>query len=307
MSAPVLETCGLSKSFGGIDAVRDVSLSVTENEVCALIGPNGAGKSTFVGLVCGRITPTRGKVLFHGQDISTLPAHARIRLGVAYTFQITSVFTNLSVLENVSLAVRRAIASSNAGLKNRKRAVRERAMSALENVGLADSSVQTAGDLSYGHQRLLEIAMGLAQIYQLSFTARPGEVTCLLGRNGAGKSTTLKAIIGLLPLGAGSVFLHDTDIGSTPASATASQGIALVPQGRRLFGALSVSENLQIGLMARPNRSKAESRLAREKVLTLFPRLLERPSQHCVTIPLFYCSTSPPKGCNPQSHICCEM
>jgi branched-chain amino acid transport system ATP-binding protein len=94
-------------------------------------------------------------------------------LGVAYTFQITSVFTNLSVLENVSLAVRRAIASSNAGLKNRKRAVRERAMSALENVGLADSSVQTAGDLSYGHQRLLEIAMGLAQTPRLFIMDEP--------------------------------------------------------------------------------------------------------------------------------------
>jgi branched-chain amino acid transport system ATP-binding protein len=173
MSAPVLETLGLSKSFGGIDAVTDVSLSVNENEVCALIGPNGAGKSTFVGLVCGRILPTRGKVLFDGQDISTLPAHARIRLGVAYTFQITSVFANLPVLENVSLAARRALASSNAGLRNRKRAVHERAMSALENVGLADSSAQTAGNLSYGHQRLLEIAMGLAQTPRLFIMDEP--------------------------------------------------------------------------------------------------------------------------------------
>jgi branched-chain amino acid transport system ATP-binding protein len=131
----------------------------------------------------------------------------------------------------------------------------------------------------------IDVAYGSAQVlYQLSFTARPGEVTCLLGRNGAGKSTTLKAIIGLLPLGAGSVFLHDTDIGSTPASATASQGIALVPQGRGLFGGLSVSENLQIGLMARPNRSKADSRLAREKVLALFPRLRERLSQRSSTL-----------------------
>jgi len=122
-------------------------LSVNENEVCALIGPNGAGKSTFVGLVCGRILPTRGKVLFDGQDISTLPAHARIRLGVAYTFQITSVFANLPVLENVSLAARRALASSNAGLRNRKRAVHERVIMDEPTQGLALDEIERFKEL----------------------------------------------------------------------------------------------------------------------------------------------------------------
>lgn len=172
MSRTVLETQGLSKSFGGVDAVTDVSLSVAENEVRALIGPNGAGKSTFVGLVCGRFEPTRGRVMIDGQDVTAMPAHARIRLGIAYTFQITSIFSNLPVAENVALAVRRAAASSNTG-RIRGRAIRERVMATLDRVGLADVSKQRAGDLAYGHQRLLEIAMGLAQSPRLFIMDEP--------------------------------------------------------------------------------------------------------------------------------------
>ncbi len=173
MTRPVLETRHLSKSFGGVDAVKDVNLAVHEHEVRALIGPNGAGKSTLVSLVCGRLSPTAGTVHFDGQDVSSLPAHARIRLGIAYTFQITSVFSELSVFENVALSVRRAIASSNAGMRQRKRAIRERAMMALDRVGLADARDRPAGDLAYGHQRLLEIAMGLAQAPRLFIMDEP--------------------------------------------------------------------------------------------------------------------------------------
>lgn len=158
----LLSTRGLSKDFGGLHAVHDVDFDLPEGEIRALIGPNGAGKTTFVGLLCGRMAATAGTVSFAGRDISRLPAHARIRLGIAYTFQITSVFARLTAHENVALAVRRRGGSE-------ARDVPE----ALERVGILDRQHEIAGDLSYGHQRLLEIAMGLAQKPRLLILDEP--------------------------------------------------------------------------------------------------------------------------------------
>ena len=152
----LLSTRGLSKSFGGLQAIRNVDFELPEGQVRALIGPNGAGKSTFVGVVCGRIPASGGSVRFAGTDVTRLSAHKRIRLGIAYTFQITSVFAGLPVRENVALGVRRALRAEGA---EACKAVDH----ALERVGLAEHSDRLAGDLSYGHQRLLEIAMGLGQ------------------------------------------------------------------------------------------------------------------------------------------------
>jgi len=119
-----------------------------------------------VGMLCGRIPATSGQVFFNGKDISALPAHKRIALGMAYTFQITSVFGNLSVRENVALAVRRA------GHLPEKQ-VQAKVDAVLERINLAERSEQIAGDLSYGHQRVLEIAMGLAQDPQLFILDEP--------------------------------------------------------------------------------------------------------------------------------------
>ena len=163
MAAMILEASGLTRHFGGLTAVRDVSLAIAEGEVRALIGPNGAGKSTLVGLLCGRIPASAGRVRFLDEDVSTLPAHARIAKGMAYTFQITSIFARLSLFENVALAVRR----------QRPRDLGAKVMQALDRVGLADRADQMAGDLSYGHQRLLEIAMGLGQSPRLLILDEP--------------------------------------------------------------------------------------------------------------------------------------
>lgn len=160
----LLETHHLSKRFGGLDAVSDVSLTLETGRIRALIGPNGAGKTTLVGLLCGRIEPTSGSVHFEGRDITHLPAHARIGLGMAYTFQITSVFPQLPVLENVALAARRRWPGAEAD---------RRSLTALERVGLADRAAQKAGDLAYGHQRLLEVAMGLVQEPKLLIMDEP--------------------------------------------------------------------------------------------------------------------------------------
>jgi len=161
----LLSTHGLSKQFAGLHAVEDVDFDLPQGQVRALIGPNGAGKTTFVGMLCGRIEPTSGTVFFDGQDISRLPAHKRINLGMAYTFQITSVFANLSVAENVALAARRKLRGA--------KAVRQAVHEALTQVRLQDRLDQNAGDLSYGHQRLLEIAMGLVQTPRLLILDEP--------------------------------------------------------------------------------------------------------------------------------------
>ncbi|SEK76394.1 amino acid/amide ABC transporter ATP-binding protein 1, HAAT family [Roseovarius azorensis] len=160
----LLSTRGLSKQFAGLRAVEGVDFDLPKGEIHALIGPNGAGKTTLVGMISGRIAPTAGRVLFDGQDITRLPAHRRMRLGMAYTFQITSVFARLSVAENVALAARRR---AHGGQVN---AVIDEV---LERVGLPDRKDQEAGDLAYGHQRLLEIAMGIAQRPRLLILDEP--------------------------------------------------------------------------------------------------------------------------------------
>lgn len=155
----VLETKGLTKRYAGLVAVSDVDLSVEQGEIHALIGPNGAGKSTLVGMVAGRTEPSAGEVWFQGENITHLPAHARIRKGMAYTFQITAIYARLTLAANLELA-----------LRDRSRA---KALDALDRVGLAERADQLAGDLAYGHQRLLEIAMGVAQAPQLLILDEP--------------------------------------------------------------------------------------------------------------------------------------
>ncbi|TIR33559.1 MAG: ABC transporter ATP-binding protein, partial [Mesorhizobium sp.] len=137
--------------------VDGVEFALMPGEIRAVIGPNGAGKTTFVSLVSGRIQPSSGMIVFDGADITNLPAHARVRLGIAYTFQITSVFANLTAYDNVALPVQRTLTDGRS-----KGAVHAGVMAALERTGLADRAHMPAGQLSYGHQRLLEVAMGLA-------------------------------------------------------------------------------------------------------------------------------------------------
>jgi branched-chain amino acid transport system ATP-binding protein len=149
---PLLEARGLVRHFGGLKAVDGVDFAVMPGEIHALIGPNGAGKTTLVGLLSGRIAADGGRVLLAGTDITDLPAHGRVRQGVAYTFQITSIFPRLSVFDNVALAAQSA---ETADLKGAVQA-------SLAQVGLDRMGADQAGELSYGHQRLLELAMGLA-------------------------------------------------------------------------------------------------------------------------------------------------
>ena len=157
--AALIETKSLSRAFGGLKAVDAVDFRLEGGEIRAIIGPNGAGKTTLVGLICGRIAPTSGAILLDGRDITGLPAPARVMAGIAYTFQITSVFPKLSVYDNVALPVQRRLLAQG-GVS--RVALDAGVMEALDKVGLAGRASSLAGDLAYGHQRLLEIAMGLA-------------------------------------------------------------------------------------------------------------------------------------------------
>ena len=159
----LLYTENISKNFQGIKAVNNVNFKINKNEIRALIGPNGAGKTTFVSLLCGRIKASKGKVVFGGQDISDFPVYKRISNGIGYTFQITSIFFNLTVYENVALAIKKD--NSNEKINT--------VSEVLTKVGLLDRINQRSGDLSYGHQRLLELAMGMAQKPKLLILDEP--------------------------------------------------------------------------------------------------------------------------------------
>ena len=166
MTTPHISADGICRHFGGLIAVDQVDFAVPRGEIRAIIGPNGAGKSTFVGMLCGRIPVSAGRIMFDGKDVTALPAHKRIRQGIAYTFQITSIYGRLSLKDNVRLAT-----SWRWG--NDEQAIQNTIEESLEKVGLADRMDQMAGDLSYGHQRLLEIAMGISQHPQLLILDEP--------------------------------------------------------------------------------------------------------------------------------------
>ncbi len=160
----VLEIRNLVKSFGALRATDGVSLQVKPGEIHALIGPNGAGKTTLVAQLSGQLQPDQGQILFMGQDISTVSAHARVGLGLVRSFQITRLFKSFSVLDNVALAVqsrqpqRGAFWRSVANDTN----VYEQAGAILQEVGLAERADELAPALSHGEQRVLELALALA-------------------------------------------------------------------------------------------------------------------------------------------------
>jgi branched-chain amino acid transport system ATP-binding protein len=161
--APLLETRGLVKRFGGLTAVAGVDLGLAEGEIRAIIGPNGAGKSTLVGIICGRLEASEGRVLYRGRDITALRPWERLMEGIVYTFQVTSIYRGLTCYENVALpAQRRLMRGFRGRLALAEREVADRVGAALEAVGLEELSGKRADELAYGHQRLLELAMALS-------------------------------------------------------------------------------------------------------------------------------------------------
>ena len=377
--ADALVIKGLSKRFGGLRAVQDVSFSVRENETLALIGPNGAGKTTSFHLITGFHRPDAGSVLAFGRDIVGLKPHDICALGMARTFQVAKPFGAMTVLANVM---------TGAFLRDRHvAAARAKALEAIEFVGLAAKEQTAAKDLTTIDQRRLEMARALATeprillldevmaglnpaeidqavalVGKLSSRgtdhrdrrardardhggrapyrrARPrpedrrgraegdrgksgsdprlsrllrasagiGRRECLSSRasapatarfprspmsrsrsararrsgcsgaNGAGKSTTLRAISGLVKRSSGSVRFAGTDLASLPPYRIPELGIAHVPEGRQVFPEMTVQENLEIG--AYTPKAKAERARTLDLVYGIFPRLAERRKQ----------------------------
>ncbi len=383
----------LSKAFGGLTAVDAVELSVGAAERRAFIGPNGAGKTTLFNLISGELPPSRGRIFLFGEEVTGLPAHRRAALGLARTYQITKLFPNLTVLDNVLLAVQ-ALDRAKLTMLRPARTYRhfyERARLVLEMLGLAGKERGVVHDLSYGEQRQLEIGLALAgkprlllldeptaglspaesqtmtdmlknldaaitlliiehdmgvafelasrvtvlhsgrviadgsveeirqnplvqEVYLgslmntarrpavqprerltvepggptfldvqdlhtyygdsyvlqgVSLSLRHGQVVAILGRNGMGKTTLIRSIMGLTPPRRGRVLFNGTDITGRPPYEAVDLGVALVPQGRRIFPSLTVSENLAVAAFPR-------GKWTLERVMELFPRLKER-------------------------------
>jgi branched-chain amino acid transport system ATP-binding protein len=164
MAEPMLRVDGVSKRFGGLVAVDTVRLDVRPGEIHALIGPNGAGKTTLVHLLSGAMAPDTGRVFFGGADVTAHAFHERVALGLARSYQVTSLFRTFSVLDNVALAVQARSGSSLAFWKPLagERALFAEARAVLAEVGLAARADTRAGHLSHGEQRSLEVGLALA-------------------------------------------------------------------------------------------------------------------------------------------------
>jgi ABC-type branched-subunit amino acid transport system ATPase component/ABC-type branched-subunit amino acid transport system permease subunit len=389
-SSPILTIRNVSKRFGSIVTQDDVSLEVSRVGLHSLIGPNGAGKTTLFNLLTGVHKIDAGSLLFEGKPIQHLAPYKRARLGMSRSFQILSVFPNLTAFDNVRIAVQAAQQQWGGYWQDAydDKAATARVWSLLGAVGLADRAGESCAALAHGEKRLLEIAMSLATdaklllldeplaglaesdrkvvgdliqrlakshavlliehdidrvlamsdritvLHQgrliadgkpsevaghpeviaaylgtahgkalsspraerreipkigaatapllrvegvragyggstvldgLDLTVQPGEVVALLGRNGVGKTTSLRAITGTLPLAAGRITFDGKEIGGLRPDEINRAGISLVPEGRRLFPNLTVEENLKLAA----RRGGA----SQEEICDLFPKL----------------------------------
>ena len=161
---PILELRGLSKSFDGLHAVRDVTLRIMPGDRKAIIGPNGAGKTTLFNVITGIYSATSGNIFLFGRDVTNWPSHRRTTMGMARTFQVTSLFPMLSVLDNVLLAINGPLRSKFVmwRLDTSYREIYDKAYQMLAQVGFLDRKDVEVSNLSHGEQRQLEIVLGLA-------------------------------------------------------------------------------------------------------------------------------------------------
>jgi branched-chain amino acid transport system ATP-binding protein len=158
----IFETQNLTKSFGGLTAVYDVSLGIQQGELVSIIGPNGAGKTTLFNLLTGHISPDEGKVFFQGRDITRLPPHAISRMGIGRSFQRLNIFPKLTTFENVQVAVFSALQKSHQLFSRAKNMARVETEEILESVGLLDKKELKGGLLAHGDQKRLELGIALA-------------------------------------------------------------------------------------------------------------------------------------------------
>ncbi|MBS0223543.1 MAG: ABC transporter ATP-binding protein [Proteobacteria bacterium] len=208
MTEPLLQADALVKRFGGLLATDNVAINVMAGEIHALIGPNGAGKTTLVGQLTGNLRPDSGTIRFAGRDVTRLPIHARVQLGLARSFQITSVLREFTTLDNAALAVQAHDGHSFRFLADARcdGRLRDLALRNLETVGLGPRAHTLASALSHGEQRQLEIAMALAGAPKLLLLDEP------MAGMGADESRRLVALLRGLKERCGMLLIeHDMD------------------------------------------------------------------------------------------------
>lgn len=159
----LLATAALNKQFGGVKATDNVSLSVQSGHIHALIGPNGAGKTSLINQLSGTLSPDSGQIHFDGRDITGMPAHRRVALGLVRSFQVTRLFQGFTVHDNLALAAQAADGSSLSFWKpaSAETGLKDRASYMLDQLGLSERAEQLASALSHGEQRMLEVGMAL--------------------------------------------------------------------------------------------------------------------------------------------------
>ncbi len=172
---PILKIEHLGHSYGKFEVIRDISMEVPRGVLTALIGPNGAGKTTFYNAVSGRFRPTRGKVYFDGRDITGMPAHKIVPQGLLRSFQITNIFPNLTVIENVlvPLVLQQGRTYALWRRLGREKALYRQAEEVLDKIGILENARRPASELAYGDKRLVEMAIVLARRPKLVLLDEP--------------------------------------------------------------------------------------------------------------------------------------
>lgn len=211
MNAPLLEIRKLSKAFGRVITASNIDLTIDQGVLTSIIGPNGAGKSTLINMLSGSLPVDSGQILFQGADITHLPIHHRVRMGLCRSFQVVNIFPDLTVFDNVQIPVLAVHRRARRLFRpvSREAGVREEVRKILDRVGLTAEAQTVAGALSHGDQRLLEVGIALAVRPRLLFLDEP-----TAGMNPVERVKVLENIRGLSAEGKTTFVIveHDMDI-----------------------------------------------------------------------------------------------
>ena len=211
MNAPLLEIRKLSKAFGRVITASNIDLTIDQGVLTSIIGPNGAGKSTLINMLSGSLPVDSGQILFQGVDITHLPIHHRVRMGLCRSFQVVNIFPDLTVFDNVQIPVLAVHRRARRLFRPvaREAGVREEVREVLDRVGLTAEAQTVAGALSHGDQRLLEVGIALAVRPRLLFLDEP-----TAGMNPVERVKVLENIRGLSAEGKTTFVIveHDMDI-----------------------------------------------------------------------------------------------